>query len=69
MAYIQSKLDSFNSNDLLGNSNFFVIHAYNMIIVLYYPFFVWIYRVATHFVAQLHHFHFLLLLIFDETMF
>ena len=36
-------------------------------LVLYYSFFVWIYRAATHFVALLHHFHDLLLLIFDET--
>ena len=37
-------------------------------LVLYYSFFVWIYKVATHFVAQLHHFHALLLLISYETM-
>ena len=36
--------------------------------VLYYSFFVWIYRATTHFVAQLHHFHVLLLLIFYETV-
>ena len=35
-----------------------------MIIVIDYSF---IYRVATHSVARLHHFHDLLLLIFDET--
>ena len=52
VAYSQlSYTHSFNSSELLGNSNCIGIHASSMIIVFYYSFFFWLYRDATSIAA------------------